>query len=72
MRCVLLPSSGRWRQYTPLKRRSTPMRLHGAASQKTLTSGNKLLVTCSEIKYGNSTRVFEQTIRFSLNNDGKF
>jgi hypothetical protein len=25
-----------WRQYTPLKRRSTPMRLHGATSQKTL------------------------------------
>jgi hypothetical protein len=34
--CVLSPSSKRWwwRQYAPLKRRSTSTRLHGAVSQK--------------------------------------
>jgi hypothetical protein len=37
-RCILLPSSlpWCWRQYAPLKRRSTPTRLHGTTSQKDL------------------------------------
>jgi hypothetical protein len=33
--CILPLSSWWWRQYAPLKRRSTPTRLHGAVSQKT-------------------------------------
>jgi hypothetical protein len=38
-RIILLhrvPLTGPWRQYTPLKRRSSSMRLHGAVSQKAI------------------------------------
>jgi hypothetical protein len=34
--CILPPSSGQWGQYASLKCQSTPMRLHGTTSQKTL------------------------------------
>jgi hypothetical protein len=55
-KCVLPPSSGLWSQYSPLKRRSTPPRLHGATSQKTpnfsfieTANGECLLATLSEL-----------------------
>jgi len=49
--CLHHQGVDRWRQYAPLKRRSTSTRLHGATSQMTTLFVRKVGVNCLDEKF---------------------